>query len=266
MRKFSKLNEGIKIDEDKIDQHFKSLGCEYKIYNYYLNPTGTPDYSQANLMIDIREVDNRSLNSKLIIITPTEERLPFVIDDWKKLSFNSDSFYFNDFDVNFYTKLIQIISNLKEYNPKICLKENLFLVLLEGDKVSSDELKIKIEMDHLYKKINDTLKEDFTANTQDQKSSFYKPVEGIDFYSNTNNLYVRFVSTAAWEMALSSLCTQMASTPGYSWMEMDGKRSRNLNPDLIELRDYVNQHGFNITYKTSDYHKKNTFQLILEEI
>ena len=98
MKKFSKLNESVNIDIDKVNLLLSKLeGFEYKIFDYYYHI----NKSLIKLYTDEKDLIEDSYYSTLIVIKNTEipKNWSNSIEGWNdKLGFNSSGFDFCDFD------------------------------------------------------------------------------------------------------------------------------------------------------------------------
>lgn len=262
MRKFSKLNESKSIDENNVNSKLvglEELGLSYKTYDYY--------YNGDRLISDIKGIKDGDRKALLIVISGDLNTSRLDVDGWNDiLKFNMSYFAFTENFETFkscFLKVFSIIDSLKEYKPRLCFKDEEFLILLEGQVVSSDELDVNNDIKKSYYKLYKLLKE----YTDQEKDS---GIKDITFWEQQNNIYVKFSKTSWWAeyekgsawCKLASLCTQMKSQNGYTWMETVLDK---LDPKLVEIRDTIKEDGFTIQYVNHDDSDRQV-KLTLSEI
>jgi len=73
MKKFSKLNESVRIDQSKLESILSELeGVKYKVFDYFLNPSEYPS-KRSSFVEDISRIKASSKNAKIILIKPKFE-------------------------------------------------------------------------------------------------------------------------------------------------------------------------------------------------
>ena len=79
MKKFSKLNESVKIDQSKLESILSELeGVTYKVFDYFSitskrYSTTRGDYESLSFVEDISRIKASSKNAKIILIKPKFE-------------------------------------------------------------------------------------------------------------------------------------------------------------------------------------------------
>lgn len=249
MRKFSKLNENIQIDTDKLNSALSKLnGLTYKVYDYFYYKSTR----SISLYRDIKNIESGYLNSKVIHIDPNFETKSGNIEEWYELlKFTSSGLSFFD-DINStklkFQEIFNLIDELKEFSPSLCLKDNYFIIYLLGDEVTESDLKVKEDMIKAYDKLYKEMIK--------HKNIF----EDVTFWRQYNDLHSKLVGD--WETTypniLASLCPQMSNESEYDWM-----KDEKVNDDIDNIRDIINEMGFNITFQVLD---SNKFKFSLVEL
>lgn len=271
MRKFSQLNESVKIDFKKIDSILVDSELDYKIYDYYI--------SGNELFKDPKDLKENSFYCNLIHIKRKYEISDFRIEDWNKdLKFYSSEFQFiSNIDMfkNFLLKFFEIIDMFKDNSPTFCIKDNTFLILLIGEKVPESELRLKEDLAKAYATLYNLLN-DLNRNL---KNKGEEVIQEITFWRQFNKLTIDFydISTSKYRRepdlledktlsVLASLCTQMPqfSGDGYNWISNQEKWK-----SYEEIRDEINDLGFFIKFKDNSRNqggwKNSSYELVLYE-
>jgi len=238
MRKFSSLNESVHINTDKVESILSEYkDFSYKLYDYYCN-------DNLNLYSDIKNIDDKSHNAKLILIKINESiKQSARIDNWDSIStFDSSEFYFyrnNEELKKYYLQIFDILENLKEYSPKLCLKNGYFLILLIGEKVSNRDIELKNDINNAYNKLYTMISDVCRSNITGVKFT-------VSFFRQSNHLYLNFnkAATSKYEMSLlASLCKYMTGD-GYNWIK-DVEKIKEFDDIAEEIHDM----GFCIKFK-----------------
>ena len=177
MRKFSKINESIRIDSDKVDNLVKEIeGIEYKIHEYYYHHSKNSE--RFDIFQDVKDLkDDDNYYAKLIFIKPKLSYTSGSIDNYyKDLKFQSSGFYFSDItSIPLVQKILGLMEGLKEHSPKLCIKDEKFLILIVGDKVDDSELSLKNDIIKAYGKLYQLLDDSSTIKNNKKLSvSFWR--------------------------------------------------------------------------------------------
>lgn len=174
MKKFSKLNESVRIDVDKIEQALSKLtNCEYEIFDYFVGqkPYAGSKSKYLSLVDSIEDIESGFRNAKLLKIRFDANSENGNIDGWyEKLKFNSSGFDFFK-DTSGIISVLNLIKELNEYSPSLCLKDNYFLICLFGDELTEEDGKTRDNMKLAAQKLYDNLK--------DRTDLFVKPSSGL---------------------------------------------------------------------------------------
>ncbi len=128
-------------------------------------------------------------------------------------------------------QISNLLQELKEYSPKLCLKDHKCIIYLIGDTVSEGDIKTKKDMIESYNILYKQL---------EKRTDLFK---SVSFFSEFNILSVRFKDDNMIEKVLSSLCSQLSSKEGFTWM-----KDIEVDVELENTKDIINELGFNIEF------------------
>jgi hypothetical protein len=167
------------------------------------------------------------------------------------LNFNSSAFSFNSVDEvkKVYSKIFQLMDELKEYSPEVCIKGGRFIIYLIGDDVSERELTIQKDLEKAYAKLYNKLKSFSQDYDYVNQVTFWRPFLSLsaDLSGGDNRVF----------KTLSSLCPHMVNKEGYEWMKKYKK-----DENLEDISDSIHELGFLIEFV---HDKKNTYRFKLIE-
>jgi hypothetical protein len=184
MRKFSKLNESVEIDIDKVESALSKLqDMKYKVFDYFYVPSqpaksAVSAPSHTRLVDDLKDIKPGSKNAKAILINPKLSYESLDISGWHdKMNFSSSGFYFNSVDdlKIIYSQIFQLVDELKEYSPKVCIKDERFIIYLIGDELTEFDLGVQKELEKAYEKLYQKL---------NSYSEGMKYIKNVDFWHN----------------------------------------------------------------------------------
>jgi hypothetical protein len=283
MRKFSKLNESVKVNINEVNSILSELkGFTYNVYDYYYSMDSK---SRIELIKDEKDLKEGSYYSNLIILESESSSSRVDITDWVELDFSMSGFNFYDTNiVNLYTTIFGLLEKFKQHSPKLCIKEGRFLILLIGEKVSESLMTLKEDLTKAYRKLNillTDLNHVLRAKDNDiiQEITFWTQFNRliIDFYDQSSPRYrinpdrsMSFISLidlleSRTLSVLASLCTQLQNLEGYEWIKDQEKI-----PEYEEIREEINDLGFHIRFKNLSKSQggwmNSSYQLIIYEI
>lgn len=258
MKKFSSLNESVSIDKDKVVSLLSKIdNISYQIFDYYtLKRKYNSGAEYIEFIDDFSNITENSKNAKIILINFKNKLDRVNIEEWdSKLKFNSSGFAFID-NIDIFLESMQQISSLlkqlKEYSPKLCLKDHKCIIYLIGDTVSEGDIKTKKDIIESYKILYEKL---------EKRTDLFK---SVTFFSEFNNLSVKFKddNERKIELVLASLCSQLSSKEGFTWM-----KDIDVDVELENVKDTINELGFNIVFSSQSSSRDGlTYNLTIVEI
>lgn len=268
MKKFSKLNESVKIDQSKLESILSELeGVTYKVFDYFSitskrYSTTRGDYESLSFVEDISKIKAGSKNAKIILIEPKFEIDSVEIDGWNEnFKLNSSGFYFfkNPTESKkHYDQAFNLLEKLKEYSPALCVRDEVFLIYLIGDEVTKEDLEVQQDLEKGYDRLYKLL----IKYTQQYKDR----IGEVTLWREYRILSIKLKGDDETQMtSLASLCPYMANkSSGYSWISQQPK------DELLEnIADSIHEMGFIIEFispKYSDDIKNALYKLKLVEI
>lgn len=210
-------------------------GYNIKIYDYY---------QDTSLFKNITNVKENTIKSKLVIIKSENNEVDptqyLNVEDYSKMGFGDSGFFFRtDFNKirEMYTELIDSISQLEEYKPKLGFKDHTITVLLDISTVNQSDLSNKNDLSSEYDKLKSLLK---------SNDAFNKHTE---IYSSHNGIKIKTRPRHGSHMMeiIASLCHQMSSDNRYNWIN-DYKKEKG----LVNITKTINSDGYNITFENDD--------------
>lgn len=266
MKKFSKLNESVRIDQSKLETILSELeDVKYKVFDYFSNTkklTSTKgEYDSISFVEDISRVNPGSKNAKIILIIPKFEIDSVDIEKWSEnFKLSSSGFYFfknTTESKKHYDQVFNLLEKLKEYSPALCTRNQVFIIYLIGDELTESDLNVKEEISKAYDKLYHLLK-DFSKDEKIGNVVFRR-----DF--NTLTAEIKGPNDEKILTTLASLCPHMVNKgPGYSWM-----RSQKKDEELENISDIISEMGFIIEFINpiySDDVRKSNYKFKLVEI
>jgi hypothetical protein len=253
MKKFSKLNESVRIDQSKLETILSELeGVKYKVFDYF--------FSNNSFIEDISRIKSGAKNAKIIIIRPKFEIESFEIEGWSEnFKLNSSGFYFfkNSSEAkNHFDQAFSLLEKLKEYSPSLCIRDGRFIIYLVGDELSQGDLEVQQDLEKAYDKLYHLL-DDFSKNN-------FKKIKNVTFWREWKKLTAELKGDDEKMLTtLASLCPHMVNkSSGYSWMSSQPK-----DEELENISDIINQMGFIIEFVGPKYsddvrNSKYTFKLV----
>ena len=243
MRKFSKLTESVKISNDKIESALDKLeNAEYKIFDYYYisKYNKVRQYDHIYLSDDFENILPGTKNAKVILINRDFDYTNVELQKWdSNLKFQSSGFYFlNDTTTirKQFDQIFNLLEELKDYSPKVCIKDNRFVIYLIGDEISNLDLELLGSMASTYEKLYQKL--------EPLKHLF----KNVYFNKERSKVSVVGKNEDIMMSVLASLCTHLSKQKGYEWLTTYKK-----DDDLEDVRDIIREMGFNITYSQSGH-------------
>lgn len=246
MKKFSKLNESVRLNQSKIDSLLSELkNVSYEIFDYYLLTkkiqTTKGSYDSKTFEEDLSRIKPGAKNSKIILIRPEIGTESVNIDKWyENFKINSSGFYFfnnlNDAK-NQYNQIFELVEKLKEYSASLCIRDNIFIITLIGDEVSQGDLNVQKDLVVAYDKLYKLLTT--YSNKNEDK------ISDVTFWREYNDLSMKLdgddeeICTV-----LASLCPHMSKkSDGYKWIIDQPK-----DDELQNIADSINEMGFLIEF------------------
>ena len=273
MKKFSKLNESVKVNIDDVNSILSELeGYTYNVYDYYYSMDSK---DRVELVKDEKDLKPGSYYSNLIILQSKLSSSRVDITDWGELDFTMSGFHFYDSGIiNLYTTVFGLLEKFKQHSPKLCIKEDRFLILLTGEKVPDRLMTLKEDLTNAYRKLNILLTDlnkvlKAKDNAVIQEIIFWAQFNRliIDFYDQSDSKYRRDRDLLESKTlgVLASLCTQLQNVEGYEWI-----RDQEKIPEYEEIREEINDLGFHIRFKNLSKSKggwmNSLYQLIIYEL
>jgi len=266
MKKFSKLNESVKIDQSKLESILSELeGVTYKVFDYFSitskrYSTTRGDYESLSFVEDISKIKAGSKNAKIILIEPKFEIDSVEIDGWNEnFKLNSSGFYFfkNPTESKkHYDQAFNLLEKLKEYSPALCVRDEVFLIYLIGDEVTKEDLEVQQDLEKAYDKLYQLL-ENLSKESKNK-------IGDVTFWRQWKKLTVELKGNDERILTtLASLCPHMTNkSSGYSWISSQPK-----DEELENIADIINQMGFIIEFISPQYSDdiskaKYTFKLV----
>ncbi len=143
------------------------------------------------------------------------------------------------------------MEGLKEHSPKLCIKDEKFLILIVGDKVDDSELSLKNDIIKAYGKLYQLLDDSSTIKNNKLSVSFWRQYNklsiDIDSLSLSDKNYDIFLSI------LASLCPNIDE----DWIRKAGKIK-----EIEDISEEIHDMGFNIKLV---FDKSDSAQLIIYE-
>lgn len=273
MKKFSKLNESVKVNLDEVNSILSELeGFTYNVYDYYYS---MDIKDRVELVKDEKDLKPGSYYSNLIILQSKLSSSRVYITDWSELDFEMSGFHFYDSSIiNLYTTIFGLLEKFKQHSPKFCIKEDRFLILLTGEKVPDSLMTLKEDLSNAYSKLNRLLT-DLNSVLIDKDNDV---IQKITFWVQFNRLIINFYDQSSYKYrrnqdlfesktlgVLASLCTQLQNVEGYEWI-----RDQEKIPEYEEIREEINDLGFHIRFKDLSKSQggwmNSSYQLIIYEL